>query len=805
MSYRVPTLETATIERERSGLRHRLRRIGPATSRAELVPIVNEALERGLCADALEALDHSVFDPHDGELVWARCRAHWDAGRRDDVRALAAATAGSSSVGARRAQIRAAWIDVLAGRAIPDLEPIRREAHHAQGPAPLLADLAHLDGYRTLVHEADLSTALAKASLAAELYAATRDAASEVKARVLLVRVQIISGRLQSSVQDARRAVERARVAADPRLMVQALNTLGVALFRRGEWVDSERTLVRSEEIACAFGEDRWRVASLLHLARLHVMRGDVSRARESFERIDASSLAANAVAMRVVADEYRGMIAAASGDPSGALRGYDAALCRLDDAKIVSYERAELHLRRAEALLDLDRFDEAWAVAQAALEDVEATGQSLERGHLLRVSALAAQRSGRARDAAECRDRAERALRRTGDRYELARCLLDRARDRNTSAARRREAAAEAAHLFRALDLADPAHECTEIEATVAGEERQETVVADAAAAFGPGLIAVSAPMKSLLAELVPAAASEGPVLLQGETGTGKEVLARALHDRSGRADAPFVPVNCAAIPETLFEREFFGHARGSFTGADRAAPGLVEAADGGTLFLDEIGEMPLAAQPKLLRLLQEGTFRRVGEVEERSVDLRIVAATNRGLFERAQDGEFREDLYYRLSWFELSIPPLRDRPDDVVALAQSFLAREGRKAGRTFWMERAVWRVLRSHGWPGNVRQLESAVASSCARATSGGRIAVEDLPANIRGHRALGSTGRRDLDLTRSLERYERELILDALRRSGHRRTEAARRLGIGRNTLYEKMKRLGIKPEPPSRAA
>ncbi len=813
MAIRVPTLDTAAVERERRGLRARLRGSTDEPSIDRLTRLVHEAVDRGLPDEALAIVPSELTTDPGAGLAWALCRAHWDAGNRSDVRALALRHVDAittAPVEAKRVVVRAAWTGALAGVADPPLaealDQIRAEVRERQGPTSLVADLAHLDAYTDLVHSAALPRALARAGLAAELYAFVGEPGPEVKARILLARTDAIAGRLQSSAQNARRAVERARATADPRLLVQSLNALGIALFRRGEWTETERCLVRADELALAFGENRWRVPAQLHLARLLTARGDVARAEGVLRRIDPDALGLHAVPVQAVFDEYQGMVRLARGDAEGAMACYDRALERIDAAGVVSYERSELHLRRAEALLRLERFAAAHAECGRGLDGIEATGQWLERGQLLRIQALAAEACGRPRESVEARDRAERALRHTGDQAELARCLFDRARSSAESSERRRHAAAEAGHLVRTLGLEVRACEAYELEAEVAPVADEESVGADLAGSFGPDLVAVSSSMRSLLRELVTAAASDAPVLLQGETGTGKEVLARALHDRSGRADAPFVPVNCAAIPESLFEREFFGHARGAFTGADRDAPGLVEAAAGGTLFLDEIGEMPASVQPKLLRLLQEGTFRRVGEVRERSVDLRIVAATNRPLFELSQEGEFREDLYYRLSWFELGIPPLRERPDDVEALARSFLDREGRRVGRTFRMERSAWRALRRFAWPGNVRQLESAVASACARAGEDGRVRVADLPVHVRQEvRATRERPTRDVDLHRSLERYERELILDALRRSGHRRTEAARRLGIGRNTLYEKMKRLGIRPESPGRVA
>jgi len=813
MAIRVPTLDTATVERERRGLRSRMRGSTDEPSADRLTRLVHEAVDRGLSDEALAIVSSDLAsDPGPG-LSWALCRAYWDAGDRGSVHALAlqqVESIATAPVESRRVVVRAAWIGALAGASDPivseALDQIRAEVHERQGPTPLVADLAHLEAYTDLVHAADLPRALARAGLAAELYAFTGEAGSEVKARILLARIDAIAGRLQSSAQNARRAVDRARSTADPRLLVQSLNALGIALFRRGEWTETERCLVRADELALAFGDSRWRVPAQLYLARLFTARGDTARAEGVLRRIDDDALTLHAASVQAVFDEYKGMVRLARGDAEGALAFYDRASERIDAAGVVSYERSELCLRRAEALLQLERFAEADSECGRGLDRIEATGQWLERGQLLRIQALAAEACGRPRESVETRDRAERALRHTGDQAELARCLLDRARSSVESSDRRRHAAAEAGHLFRTLDLEAEAREAFELETEVAPSYDEAVTDSEIAGSFGPDLVAVSSSMRSLLSELVTAAASDAPVLLQGETGTGKEVLARALHDRSARTDAPFVPVNCSAIPESLFEREFFGHARGAFTGADRDAPGLLEAAAGGTLFLDEVGEMPASVQPKLLRLLQEGTFRRVGEVRERSVDLRIVAATNRPLFELSQDGEFREDLYYRLSWFELGIPPLRERPDDVEALARSFLEREERRFGRAFRVDRTAWRALRRFEWPGNVRQLESAVASACARSGEEGRVRVSDLPVHVRREvRGIRERSTRDLDLHRSLERYERELILDALRRSGQQRTEAARRLGIGRNTLYEKMKRLGIRPENPGRAA
>jgi len=305
---------------------------------------------------------------------------------------------------------------------------------------------------------------------------------------------------------------------------------------------------------------------------------------------------------------------------------------------------------------------------------------------------------------------------------------------------------------------------------------------------------------MRALLAEARLAATGEQPVLIQGETGTGKELLARFVHDQSSRSKKPFVAVNCAAIPETLFEREFFGNARGAYTGADRDGPGLVDEADGGTLFLDEVGEMPISVQPILLRLLQDGSYRRVGETRNRKADLRIVAASNRPLSEAVEDRAFRSDLFYRLCGFELVLPPLRERGDDLVPLILTFLRRQ--PGAEEALIQPAALVALRSYHWPGNIRELESTVGSAWVRARSGGVVRESHLPPVVRSAARRIFASR--LDLGDAIRRTEREMILEALEQSEYRRTEAAELLGIGRNTLYEKMKRLGISPEQGARA-
>jgi two-component system response regulator HydG len=300
--------------------------------------------------------------------------------------------------------------------------------------------------------------------------------------------------------------------------------------------------------------------------------------------------------------------------------------------------------------------------------------------------------------------------------------------------------------------------------------------------------IVARSASMHDLFRRVARFASAEAPVVILGESGTGKEVVARALHGNSNRRGQPFLAVNVAALPGELLESELFGHVRGAFTGASAAKKGLFEAADGGMLFLDEVAEMPLALQAKLLRVLQDGEVRRVGDTRPFAVNVRVVCATHRELAEQVRLGLFREDLYYRLKVLTLRVPPLRERPEDVLSLAEQFLRDEGRPEAR---LTPEAAQVLLSYGWPGNVRELASAMKHGIALAP-GGVVRSEDLPEDLlRGAPAPAASPAARADL-RSLVDVERDHILQVLAACDGSQAEAARILGIGRNTLWRKLR-------------
>ena len=310
-------------------------------------------------------------------------------------------------------------------------------------------------------------------------------------------------------------------------------------------------------------------------------------------------------------------------------------------------------------------------------------------------------------------------------------------------------------------------------------------------------GVVGTSAAMREVMELAMRVAPFPSTVLLTGESGSGKEAVARAVHQASPRKDRGFVAVNCGAIPENLLESELFGHEKGAFTGADRAREGLFEEADGGTLFLDEIGELSVQLQVKLLRVLQERVIRRVGGSGERPVDVRVLAATARDLVEQVKAGKFRDDLYYRINVVQIHLPPLRTRPEDVPLLAEHFLRRHAERLKvATPGLPRALLPVLAAYSWPGNVRELENVLER--ALILSGGEIGVEHLPPHVRTGKHLFELrdDEGDLSVKRRLPALEKTLIARALERCNGNRTRAAELLDLSVRALSYKIHDYGL---------
>jgi two-component system response regulator PilR (NtrC family) len=317
---------------------------------------------------------------------------------------------------------------------------------------------------------------------------------------------------------------------------------------------------------------------------------------------------------------------------------------------------------------------------------------------------------------------------------------------------------------------------------------------------ADGGLLIGESGPMQVVRAMIDRLARTQAPIHVGGESGSGKELAARLIHTLGSRRDAPFVPVNCGAIPENLMESEFFGYKKGAFTGAAADRDGFFQAAGGGTLFLDEVAELPLPMQVKLLRAIQEKKVRKVGSTSEEQVDVRIISATHRNLGEEVKNGKFRQDLYYRLNVIELRMPALREMREDIGRLAEAILRRQtAATPGRTPYLSAAALERLVGHDFPGNVRELENVLERALAL-TTGGEIRAEDLqitPARVAAAAAPAALSGRPLP--EQLDALERQAILDALEQTRYNRTAAAKLLGITFRALRYRMERLGINEE------
>ncbi|GAB4237859.1 MAG: sigma-54 dependent transcriptional regulator [Acidobacteriota bacterium] len=349
-----------------------------------------------------------------------------------------------------------------------------------------------------------------------------------------------------------------------------------------------------------------------------------------------------------------------------------------------------------------------------------------------------------------------------------------------------------EAAHLAHVIRRA---HEVQEL----VRENRRLTEAVSDRFQF-EGILGVSPKFREVIEKAKQLARVDVTVLLWGESGTGKELVARAIHFNSARARRPFVVVNCAAIPEDLLESELFGYRKGAFTGAVQDKKGKFEAAHTGTIFLDEIGELALAAQAKLLRVLQEREIDVVGDPRPRPVDVRVIAATNRNLEELMRAGRFREDLYYRLAVAALRLPPLRERREDIPLLANHFLEQCSRRMDRPFRLSPDALKALQAYSWPGNIRELQNVIEQAAVFAGED-VITAAALPATVqlRGGNQLAKLRLELPDEPISLEEIERELLLAALVKHGWNQTRAARYLGITRNTLVYRMQKFGIRHE------
>jgi two-component system response regulator HydG len=485
-----------------------------------------------------------------------------------------------------------------------------------------------------------------------------------------------------------------------------------------------------------------------------------------------------------------------------------------------------EILRRRGECLILTGKAGEGLEVLAGARTRAKKLGDRFEEGVILRCLAEGLRAVGHLGEALEYANTAASALEKIDARHEhaiarlvAADILLDLSRDPDVEAPRDRldeawEHTLVAQAICRQLDIEHWTSRVKRTQSQIARRRAEEVRYAHSeapgsrgqvAAAASDIIIAESRSMKEALQAVDAFGPYDEPILLTGETGTGKEVIARLLHRKSARAERAFVAVNVPAIPESMFEREFFGHVKGAFSGAESDREGLAAAADGGTLFLDEIGDLDPAAQTKLLRLLQDGSYLCLGDPNERRADLRVIAATNTDLERAVAAGRFREDLYYRLATLTIPLPALRDRPEDIEPLLDHFLSLSaGRQARADEFFHPVSLKLLEKYGWPGNVREVALVARRAYITRQTLGRVEVEvgsGIDAMVlRGPEqaamaAAGASAGAAAD-GKDATSLNRARILLALEESGGNRSEAARQLGVSRATFYRWLDRLDL---------
>jgi transcriptional regulator with AAA-type ATPase domain/tetratricopeptide (TPR) repeat protein len=666
----------------------------------------------------------------------------------------------------------------------------------------------------------------AEESLEAALGLAIRHADSRMKSRVLtmLGLVAQNKGLHEAALEYFDRAREICGAVADHYGEAAAALNAGILLYRRGRFSSAARNIERAKAI---FESIEWSIGvcrSLLALGNIKKCRGDFAAALRCYREAERIADRGGFARERALACEFIGDVHFERGRHQAAedryRRGLDIAASIAPDGDVV----VEINRRFGELRLSRGDVPGALLCLRAALRLSQRLEDKLEKGAILRCMGKAAFLLGNRKRGSALFWKAISALQGAGCDFELgkthvayAEILVDGGRAPSEAVHRAApnpdevldeawSSAVEAGHIFGSIESESwkkAAELCLDRVMARRGKRIGAGPVFHGGRGvvkigFSPdyarheGFVAVSEPMLKLWEQIHFAAGFDRPVLVTGETGTGKELVARLIHALSARAKHPFVALNCAAVPDHLFESEFFGHKRGCFTGALTDRIGLFEEADRGTLFLDEVGEITALQQVKLLRVLQEGRIRRVGENSERPVNVRIISATNHDLVEKLGKAALREDFYYRINAEHILVPPLRERPEDVVPLIGFCLCANG--SGRSIArIEQSALKCLQRYSWPGNVREL-FAVVERIKHLSSGNVIMLEMLPERIRkGHGGLEACAERHrensrLDAGRRLRR--------ALDLCGGNKSAAARWLGISRGTLYKELRRSGL---------
>lgn len=646
-----------------------------------------------------------------------------------------------------------------------------------------------------------------------------------LKSRVLtmLGLVAQLKGAHGTALEYFERAGEICRARADYYGEAAASLNAAILLYRRGLLGRSAEGAERARAIFESLGWEIGVCRAHLVLGNVARQRGDAMEAMRQYRRAKRIAAARGFARERALALEFAGDVLARRGHVLCAERLYGEGLRIAESIAPEGDVVVEINRRLGELLVATRNVDTALPFLRRALRFSQRLEDRLEEGAVLRSLGAASYLLGASERGRNLFGRAVGILREAGCEYELARTHLAHAQalvgdgcGGGAGAARgiaggetldeAWSCAVEAAHLFGRMEAGAWQREAVDLVDRLAAMRCRRVVAAPAllrasrAVELRPnreimlheGLVAISAAMLDLWSQVRFAASYDRPVLVTGETGTGKELVARVVHGLGPRARRPFIAVNCAAVPDHLFESEFFGHRRGCFTGALTDRIGLIEAANGGTLFLDEVGELTPLQQVKLLRVLQEEKIRRVGENLERPVSVRIVSATNRDLEERLASDAMRMDFYYRINAEHIHVPPLRERREDIAPLLAYKLCMDGCGRRPAVRIELAALRGLQRYAWPGNVRELFS-VAERLSHMANGGTITAEMLPAGIKT--ASGIIEQPDREAAPPAA-VAAERIRRALEACGGNKSAAARWLGISRGTLYKELRRCGF---------
>jgi transcriptional regulator with AAA-type ATPase domain/tetratricopeptide (TPR) repeat protein len=694
------------------------------------------------------------------------------------------------------------------------------ESFESRWPEELRAERLLIEG-ACRYYTNDFRTAREKLEASLGLAALLSD--DRIRSRVLVMRGLLDQrlGLLRSAEEYLRRARELCLEETDHYGEAAAALDLGIVQYRQGRFAEARESIERARSV---FQQVGWAIGvcrAVLAHGNVEKYARELGKAVRHYRKAARIASAHGFVREQALAEEYIGEVCTERGEYEIAAEHFERGLELAARVGAESDITVEILRRLGELCVARRDLERSLAVLEEGLELSRRIKERLEEGAILRTMGTAHAAAGERGLSEECYREALEVLRQVGARFEIAKTHLysveSLATEGVNGSLRPRQDLSmddiqriwrdlvEADHLFAEAGISywkersgRLLESFSRLRRAGAGRDWSSDVAGSVVSLrhnddclVSEHFVCVSEPMQRVWDRIGFAASSERPVLITGETGTGKEVVARLIHQLSRRASRPFVAVNCAAIPDHLFESEFFGHRRGCFTGAVADRAGIFEEVNGGTLFLDEIGELTTLQQVKLLRVLQEKAIRRIGENVERPVDIRVLSATNRDIERRVEGASFREDFYYRINAEQIHLPPLRQRPEDIVPLITYFLCGRNGAEKRFVLIEEAALKCLQGYRWPGNVREL-FMILERAKDMGNGGPIGLGMLPERLLSGRArLLST---EADPSSAGDRDGR--IRKALSLCNGNKSAAARWLGISRGTLYKELRRMGL---------